>query len=131
MKGKLLRQPVADWLCHVSGIVVATLDVVFGHRIVDIHQSSDTSQGNSALHSLALALSSGKEAMHRFRGSPSEKDAHKDRLNPPFAGMDCYLDRITTHVSCFSSLIHTEEEAVTLFTRLIMTYKRACHPTGG
>jgi hypothetical protein len=33
--------------------------------------------------------------------------------------MDCYLDRITTHVSCFSSLIHTEEEAVTLFTWLI------------
>ena len=57
--------------------------------------------------------------MHPFRGSPSEKDPHKDRLNPPIAGMDCYLDRITTHVSCFSSLIHTEEESVTLFTWLI------------
>jgi hypothetical protein len=128
-QGKKRKEPnerqtitAALWLIGciiVSGIVVATLNVVFGHRIVDINQSSDTSQGNSALHSLALALSSGKEAMHRFRGSPSEKDAHKDRLNPPFAGMDCYLDRITTHVSCFSSLIHTEEEAVTLFTRLI------------
>src|ERR671914_2642632 len=120
MKGKLLS--AALWLIGcviVSGIVVATLDVGFGHRIVDIHQSSETSQGNSTLHSLALALSSGEEAMHRFRGSPSEKDAHKDRLNPPIAGMDCYLDRITTHVSCFTSLVGTEEEAVALFTSLI------------
>ena len=108
MKGKLLS--AAPWLIGcviVSGIVVATLDCGFGHRIVDVHQSSE---GNSMLRSLALALSSGKEAMHRFRGSSSEEDPHKDRLNPPFAGMDCYLDRITTHVSCFSSLIHTEEE---------------------
>jgi hypothetical protein len=120
MKGKLLS--AALWLIGcviVSGIVVATLDVGFGHRIVDSHQSSETSQANSALRSLALALSSGKEAMHPFRGLPSEKDAHKDRLNPLMAGMDCNLDRITTHVSCFSSLIHTEEEAVTLFTSLI------------
>ena len=68
MKGKL---SAALWLIGcviVSGIVVATLDVGFSHRIVDIHQSSDTSQGNSTLHSLALALSSGKEAMHRFNG---------------------------------------------------------------
>ena len=70
-QGKKRKEPnerqtitAALWLIGciiVSGIVVATLNVVFGHRIVDINQSSDTSQGNSALHSLALALSSGKE----------------------------------------------------------------------
>ena len=120
MKGKILL--AALWLVGcvvVSGIVVVSQDVGSGHRRADIHPSNETNQGNNALRSLALALSSGKEAMHPFRGSPSEKDPHKDRLNPPIAGMDCYLDRITTHVSCFSSLIHTEEESVTLFTWLI------------
>jgi hypothetical protein len=117
MKSKILS--AALWLIGcviVSGIVVASLDVGFGHRIVDFHQLSE---GNSTLRSLAVALSSGEEAMQSFRGSPSEEDPHKDRLNPPIAEMDCYLDRIVTHVSCFSSRIHTEEEAVTLFTGII------------
>jgi hypothetical protein len=39
--------------------------------------------------------------------------------NPPIAGMNCYLDRIAIHVSCHSSLVDTEEEAVTLFSRLV------------
>ncbi|PYK51708.1 MAG: hypothetical protein DME20_01050 [Verrucomicrobia bacterium] len=120
MKSKiLLAAPLLVGCFIASGIVVASLDVGSGRIRSDISPSSETSQKNSALRSLALALSSGKEAMHPFRGSPSEKDPHKDRLNPPIAGMDCYLDRITTHVSCFSSLIHTEEESVTLFTWLI------------
>jgi hypothetical protein len=117
MKSKIFS--AALWLIGcviVSGVVVASLDVGFGHRIVDFHQSSE---GNSTLRSLPLALSSGKEAMQSFRGSPSAEDPHKDRLNPPIAEMDCYLDRIATHVSCFSSRIHTEEEAVTLFTGII------------
>ena len=120
MKSKILLAVL--WLVGcvvVSGIVVASLDVGSGQMRSDISPSSETSQGNSALRSFALALSSGKEAMHPFRGSPSEKDPDKDRLNAPIAGMDCYLDRIATHVSCFSSLIHTEKEAVTLFTWLI------------
>jgi len=120
MKSKiLLAAPLLVGCFIASGIVVASLDVGSGRIRSDISPSSETSQKNSALRSLALALSSGKEAMHPFRGSPSEKDPHKDRLNPPIAGMDCYLDRITTHVSCFSFLIHTEEEAMTLFTGLI------------
>jgi len=120
MKGKILL--AALWLVGcvvVSGIVVVSQDVGSGHRRADIHPSNETNQGNNALRSLALALSSGKEAMRPFRGSRSENDPDKDRLNPPIAGMDCYLDRIATYVSCFSSLIHTEEEAVTLFTSLI------------
>jgi len=120
MKGKILL--AALWLVGcvvVSGIVVASLDVGSGQLRSDIHPSSETSPGNSALGSLALALSSGKDAMRPFRGSGSENLPEKDRLNPPIAGMDCYLDRIATYVSCHSSLVETEEEAVTLFTWLI------------
>ena len=39
--------------------------------------------------------------------------------NPPIARMNCYLDRIAIHVSCHSSLVDTEEEAVTLFSRVV------------
>jgi hypothetical protein len=120
MTGKMLLAVL--WLVGCLGVcnlVEGSEDVGSGQMRSDIHPSSETSQGNSALHSLALALSSGKEAMRAFRGSGSENDPEKNRLNPPIAGMDCYLDRITTHVSCFSSLIHSEEEAVALFTSLI------------
>lgn len=123
------RNPVKDQIllatlllvgCLVgSSLVERSEDVASADRRDDIHPSSETSQQNNALRSLALALSSGKEAMRPFRGSRSENDPDKDRLNPPIAGMDCYLDRIATYVSCFSSLVHTEEEAVTPFTSLI------------
>jgi len=102
-----------------TGIAIASEDVLSKPVKADIQPSSKVSQGNNALGSLALALSSGKDAMRPFRGSRSENLPEKDRLNPPVAGMDCYLDRIAIHVSCFSSPIHTEEEAVTLFTWLI------------
>jgi hypothetical protein len=65
MKGKILL--AALWLVGcliVSVIVVVSQDVSSGHRRADIHPSSKTSQGNGALNSLALALSSGKEAMY-------------------------------------------------------------------
>ena len=120
MKGKMLLAVL--WLVGCLGVcnlVEASEDVASGHRRADIHPSSETGEENSALRSLARALSSGKEAMRPFRGSRGENLPEKDRLNSPIAGMDCYLDRITTHVSCFSSLIHTEEEAVALFTSLI------------
>ena len=102
-----------------TGTAIASEDVLSKPAKADIQPSSKVSQGNSALSSLALALSSGKDAMRPFRGSGSENGPHKDRLNPPIAGMDCYLDGITTHVSCFSSPVDTEEEAVALFTSLI------------
>jgi hypothetical protein len=118
MKGKILLVVLVGCLV-VSSLVERSEDVASGQRRADIHPSSETSQGNSALHSLALALSSGKEAMHPFRGSQSDNLPEKDRLNPPIAGMDCYLDRIATYVSCYSSLVDTEEKAVALFTSLI------------
>src|SRR5919106_3397973 len=78
MKSKiLLAAPLLVGCFIASGIVVASLDAGSGRIRSDISPSSETSQENSALRSLALALSSGKEAMHPFRGSPSEKDPHK------------------------------------------------------
>jgi len=121
MKSKiLLAAPLLVGCFIASGIVVASLDVGSGRIRSDISPSSETSQKNSALRSLALALSSGKEeALRPFRGSPSEDDPDKDRLNPPIAGMNCYLDRIAIHVSCHGSLVNTEKEAVTPFSRLV------------
>ena len=68
MKSKiLLAAPLLVGCFIASGIVVASLDVGSGRIRSDISPSSETSQKNSALRSLALALSSGKEAMHPFR----------------------------------------------------------------
>jgi hypothetical protein len=121
MKGQMLLAVL--WLIGCLGVcnlVEGSGDVASGQRRADIHPSSETSQQSNALRSLALALSSGKEkALRPFRGSRSEDDPDKDRLNPPIAGMNCYLDRIAIHVSCHSSLVDTEKEAVILFSRLV------------
>src|SRR4029077_10835426 len=121
MKDEILLATLLLVGCLVgSSLVERSEDVASGHRRADIHPSSETSQQSNALRSLALALSSGKEeALRPFRGSRSEDDPDKDRLNPPIAGMNCYLDRIAIHVSCHSSLVDTEKEAVTLFSRLV------------
>jgi len=115
MKNEILLATLLLVGCLVgSSLAERSEDVASGDRRADIHPSSD------ALRSLALALSSGKEkALRPFRGSRSEEDPDKDRLNPPIAGMNCYLDRIAIHVSCHSSLVDTEKEAVTLFSRLV------------
>jgi hypothetical protein len=121
MKGQMLLAVL--WLIGCLGVcnlVEGSGAVASGQRRADIHPSSETSQRSNALRSLALALSSGKEeALRPFRGSRSEDDPDKDRLNPPIAGMNCYIDRIAIHVSCHSSLVDTEKEAVTLFSRLV------------
>ena len=80
--------------------------------------SGEMSQETNELRTLGLALSSGKDAMRPFRGSPSKNPAEKDRLNTPIAGMECYIDRIASYISCYRSLIDPEA-ADTLFTRLI------------
>jgi len=121
MKNEILLATLLLVGCLVgSSLVERTEDVASGDRRPDIHPSRETSQQGNALRSLALALSSGKEkALRPFRGSRSEEDPDKDRLNPLIAGMNCYLDRIAIHVSCHSSLVDTEKEAVTLFSRLV------------
>ena len=56
--------------------------------------------------------------MRPWRGSQTE-DREKDRLTPSIPGMDCGIDRIVNYVSCYSSLIGTNEEAANLFTRFV------------
>ena len=121
MKDQILLTALLLVGCLVgSSLVERSEDVASRHRRAYIYPSSESSQQRNALRSLALALSSGKEeALRPFRGSPSEDDPDKDRLNPPIAGMNCYLDRIAIHVSCHSSLVNTEKEAVTPFSRLV------------
>jgi hypothetical protein len=103
----------------VSSLVAGSEDVASGHSRAEIYPSGETSQENNALCSLALALSSGKDAMRPLRGSQSDNLPEKDRLNLSIAGMDCYLDRITIHVCCHSSLVETEQEAATMLSRLV------------
>jgi hypothetical protein len=71
MKGKILLATLLLVGCLVgSSVVERSEDVASGHRRADIHPSRESSQQRNALHSLALALSSGKEeALRRFRGS--------------------------------------------------------------
>ena len=107
--------------CLVSaGPAVARDDDVFtGQANSDVQRSDDTTQETSALRRLALGLSSGREAVRALRGSQSENNHNKDRLELPIVEMECDIDRIANYVSCYSFPIHTEEEAVTLFSSLV------------
>jgi hypothetical protein len=117
MKGNILLAALLLVGCVVaSGVVVAAEDVAFGQLRSD--SASETSQGNSTLSSLALALSTGKEAMRSFRASESDNNDKKDTLNPPIAGVECDIDRIASYISCYSSRTGADE-AETLFTRLV------------
>ena len=84
----------------------------------DMQPSIETGQITSVLRTLARALSSGSEAMRPFHGLRSENEDNKDSLNPAIPGMECYIDRILSFVSCYSPAIETEE-ADALFTRLV------------
>ena len=81
-------------------------------------QSSQTNQETSALRRLALALSAGNAAMRPLRGSQTE-GGQKDRLKPSIPGMECYVDRIVSYVSCYGSPIRDKEEAGHLFTEFV------------
>src|SRR5918992_970354 len=103
-----------------AGPAVAWDDDVFtGQANSDNQRSDDTTRETSALRRLALGLSSGRESVRALRGSQSENNHDKDRLELPIVEMKCDIDRIAHYVSCYSFPIHTEEEAETLFTRLI------------
>lgn len=91
-----------------TGNAIASEDVLSKQGQVAVQQSGKTSQGTDALRNLALALSTGKEAIHPLSGSPSENQA----------GIKCHVNRIATYIPCYSDLIDSEE-ADTLFTRFI------------
>jgi hypothetical protein len=91
----------------------------------DILRSDETSQESSALRRLAGGLSAGPEAVRALRGSQSENNHNKDRLDPPIVEMECSIDRIANYVSCYSSPVHSEEEAETLFAKLLYQLQAA------
>ena len=86
----------------------------------DVSQPSiETDQMSSELRALASALSSGREAMQSFHGSRSEHEDNKDDLNPAIPGLECYIDRIFSYVSCYSPTIGTETGANSLFQLMV------------
>ena len=68
---------------------------------------------------IAGALSLGREAMQSFHGSWSELEDNKDTLNPPIPGLECYIDRILSYVSCYSPMIGTETGADRIFQLMV------------
>ena len=94
----------------------------------DTQPSRETGQIAGVLRSLARALSSGSEAMRPFHGLRSENEDNKDDLNPAIPGMECYIDRILSYVSCYSPSMGTEKEADSLF-RLMVDELQAALPS--
>jgi hypothetical protein len=101
------------------GTAIAADDLLSRQVNIDIERSDETSQENNALRRLAVGLSSGREAMRALRGSESENNHNKDRLELPIIEMECNIDRIANYVSCYSSQVHSEEEAEALFAKLL------------
>jgi hypothetical protein len=102
-----------------AGIGIAADDLVYNEENSPIQRSDDKSQESSALGRLALGLSSGPEAMRALRGSQSENNHNKDRLELSLVEMECNIDRIANYVSCYSSPVNSEAEAEALFAKLL------------
>src|SRR5919106_1678203 len=103
-----------------AGTAVSWDDDVFtGQANSDNQRSDHMTQETSALRRLAVGLSSGPEAVRVLRGSQSENNHNKDRLELSFVEMECNIDRIANYVSCYSSSVHSEAEAEALFAKLL------------
>jgi len=81
--------------------------------------SIENGQISSELSAVAVALSSGREAMQSFHGLRNEHEDNKDDLNPAIPGLECYIDRILSYVSCYSPTIGTETGANSLFQLMV------------
>jgi hypothetical protein len=108
-----------------AGATIASDDFLSRQLNSDIQRSDETSQESNALARLAVSLSSGPEAMRALRGSQSENSHNKDRLESLIVEMECNIDRIANYVSCYSSPVHSEEEAETLFAKLLYQLQAA------
>ena len=111
-----------------TGTAIAAEDVHSQQAKDDIQSSSETLQTSSAFRRLALALSSGSEAMGVFHGPRSKDSDEKDRLNPPIPGIACDIDRVLNYVSCFGPVISNQEQAGILFTQLVNELQTALPP---
>jgi hypothetical protein len=118
IKTLLLAALILAGRLTITGTAFASEHVASTLKTSESVQSSQTNQETSALWRLALALSAGNEAMRPLRGSQTEA-GQKDRLKLSIPGMECYVDRIVSYVSCYSSMIGTREEAGNLFTRFV------------
>ena len=117
------------WAAFVLATAVNT-SVIAGDvsNQVTSDDTQPSGQITNVLRSLAGALSSGSEAMRQFHGLRSEKEDNKDDLNPAIPGMECYIDRILSYVSCYSPSIGTEKDADSLF-RLMVDELQAALPS--
>src|SRR2546427_12983254 len=108
-----------------AGTAKASDELLYIQVNSDILQSDETGQESSALRRLAGGLSAGPEAVRALCGSQSEDNHNKDRLDPPIVEMECSIDRIANYVSCYSSPVRSEEEAETLFAKLLYQLQAA------
>ena len=117
------------WAAFVLATAVNT-SVIAGDvsNQVTSDDTQPSGQITNVLRSLAGALSAGSEAMRPFHGSMSENEDNKDDLNPAIPGMECYIDRILSYVSCYSPSIGTEKDADSLF-RLMVDELQAALPS--
>jgi hypothetical protein len=117
MKIKIALFMIASAAAIGAGIARAE-DVSSKNTHVGIRAPGETGQQTRVLHSLALALSDGNEAMDFLHGPPSDVELDKDRLNLSIDSMDCYIDRNANYISCYSAPIGLKE-AETLFAQVI------------
>ena len=117
------------WAAFVLATAVNT-SVIAGDvsNQVTSDDTQPSGQITNVLRSLAGALPAGSEAMRSFHGLMSENEDNKDDLNPAIPGMECYIDRILSYVSCYSPSIGTEKDADSLF-RLMVDELQAALPS--
>lgn len=100
-----------------TGAAVASEDVLPPQVQLEIQPSGEPTQ--DALGRLALAVLSGKEAMRRLSGSTGKNSYEKDGVQTIMPEMECAINRFTAYASCYSPVIDAQEEAESLFTRLV------------
>jgi hypothetical protein len=129
-KGRERVNPMQITILYLTGLLLAGSLITAGNGMAsgdvfsrqvnsDIQRSEETSQESNALARLAVSLSSGREAMRALGSSQNENNHNKYRLDPPIVEMECNIDRIGNYVSCYSSSVHSEQEAETLFAKFL------------
>jgi hypothetical protein len=103
MKIKIALFMIASAVAIGAGIARAE-DVSSKNTHVGIRAPGETGQQTRVLHSLALALSDGNEAMDFLHGPPGDVELDKDRLNPLTVWIAISTaTRITSHVTVLRS----------------------------
>jgi hypothetical protein len=101
-----------------ASTTIASNDLLAKQVTDELRPAGNTVDGTGGLGYLALALSSGNQAMRSLRGTASNYD-EKDTLSVSIPNMDCSMDRIANYVSCYSDTLSSKEDANRVFTRYI------------